>query len=112
MIPQYVEVILLAIVVPVLVQLLKLWQARRGAEISRETVTLIVSILSIVGGAIVFFVSPHEPLPAFEGDVVAMINALLPLASALMALITLFYNMFLKAVFESLGFSVPDGPAG
>lgn len=115
-VPDFVQSMIVALVIPVLVQLLKFWQSERGKALSTELVTFLVAALAGVGGVILFVASPEAALPAWDGDPIAYLNALLPVASGLFGVITVLYNLILKRVFEALGIgaSTPDpaGPVG
>jgi hypothetical protein len=117
-VPDFVLSMIVVLVVPVVVQLLKYWQVKRGEPLTTELVTFLVAALAVAGGVILFVVSPEAGFPVWEGDPIAYLNALLPVASGLFGVITLFYNLILKRVFEALGLSTshlepePQGPAG
>ena len=102
MLPEPYLTILLVLVVPVVVQVLKLAAAKLGKPIATG---IVQALAFIIAGAFVYLAGGLAglELPVFSGDPVAFLGALLVLASAAWLPIKLLYDFVLGAIFEKLG---------
>jgi hypothetical protein len=101
--PDYVLVFFEVLLIPIIVQLYKFINGKYnpGTKISREVITVAVFLASIGVGYTYF--APE--LPALGDDPMAYLTALIAAGAPFFAAVEALYNLFLKRVFEALGFS-------
>lgn len=108
LLPQVVIVIATVIVIPLLIQGIKLIREKYkpGEKFERWLIIGISFVLSVGAGVLWF---PPE-LPVFTEDPVQFVWTLLLASTPWFTSVQLIYNWFLDKVFIGLGWNVPDEP--
>ena len=103
MLPEPWNTLAFVILVPVIVQAIKLLADKLGKPIPVLGVQIVAAILA---AGFVFLNGGFAglSLPVYAGDPVAFVSALLALLVAAWGPVELLYRVFLKALFERIGF--------
>lgn len=99
--PEIVLTILSVLVIPVIIQLVKIWREKANPDVGlqKNVITIVAFVLSVVAA----FIWSGSALPPFGGDPVEFIQALLLVASGFFTAVKALYDFLLKALFERLG---------
>jgi len=99
--PEIVLTVLSVVLIPIIVQGIKLWREKLNPDIDsqKQAVTVIAFVLSIAAA----FIWSGSALPEFSGDPVAYLQALLLVGSAFFTAVKGVYDFILDAFFEKLG---------
>lgn len=100
-IPLWLQQLLIVVIIPFLVQGVKLLCDKFGwGEAVKRGIVIGFAVALSLGGGLLYF-APE--LPAWSGDPIAFINALISVAGPFFMGVQVIYNFILKHAFERAG---------
>ena len=100
-IPDFVYQILIVLLIPGIIQGVKYF-GKDWSDVVKRWVVIGLSIALSVAAGVLYFA---PDLPAWSGDPIAFLNALIAVGAPFFLGVEVVYNFILKRVFEGLGWS-------